>query len=91
MKYDTCIEQLRVLLDETDPINQPDSIQKFASACAIVNWTTREHPEAYEQFSVFLSYFEIFALNLPGESAISKSSCHAELVKLPMHLPKSQD
>jgi hypothetical protein len=88
MTYDTCIRQLRDLLEATEPVDQVDAIQKFASACSLVDWATRESEAARKQFSVFLSYYERFALNLPDECNITKGACDAELTKLPMHLPK---
>ena len=91
MTYETCIQQLRTLLDATEPVDHIDALQKFASACSLVEWATRESEEARGQFSVFLSYFEIFALNLPGQENITKQACDAELTKLPMHLPKEEE
>ena len=91
MKYDTCITQLRALLDATDPndpVDKTDAIQKFAAACALVDWATRDNEVARGQFTVFLSYYEIFAFNLEGHKEITRRACEGESVKLPMHLPK---
>lgn len=91
MAYENCIKQLGVLLEATDPndqINEADTIQKFAAACALVEWSTRDTKEARDQFRVFLSYYEIFALKLEGSKEITKRACEGELIKLTMHLPK---
>ncbi len=91
MTYETCIEQLRILLEETDPTDRVAAIQKFASACALVEWATRESRAARGQFDVFLSSFEIFALKLPDSENIDKRACEAQLTKLPLHLPKVEE
>ena len=88
MKYDKCIDQLRALLDATEPIDIPDATQKYAAACGLVAWATRDDKKARDEFSVFLSYYEIFALNLPSSDAINKRACEGELTKLIAHLPK---
>jgi hypothetical protein len=91
MTYDKCREHLRVLLDATDPndpLDRTDAVQKFAAACSLVEWVTRDDKEARAQFGVFLSYYEIFALQLEGHKEITRFACEGELTKLPLHLKK---
>ena len=88
MAYEKCIDQLRVLLDATEPIDKPDAVQKFGAACALVARATQDNKKARDEFSVFLSYYEIFALNLPSSDAITKKVCGGELTRLIAHLPK---
>ena len=90
MKYHECIAQLRKLLNATEPapsVSDTDAIAKFAAACALVDWTTRGDKKAREQFSVFLSYYEIYALHLDGYEEITLNACEKELAKLSMHVP----
>jgi hypothetical protein len=91
MTYENCIEQLRILLEATDPsapIDKSDAIQKLTAACALVQWVTRGDNKARDQFNVYMSYYEVFALNLEGAEQITRRACEGELIKLSQHLPK---
>ena len=88
MKYDKCIDQLSVLLDATEPIDKPDATQKYAAACGLVAWASRDDKKARDEFCVYLSCYEMFALNPPSSDTITKKVCEGELTKLIAHLPK---
>ena len=91
MKYSECREQLRIILDSTNPrdhVDAIDTLQKIATVYSLILWSTRKSAEAREQFSVFASYYEKYAL---GKDGIGLMACEGELTKLIAHLPDDEE
>lgn len=88
MTCNTCIEKLKILLETTIPADQSDAIQKFAVACSLVTWAARNDATIREPLAVFLSYFEIFALNLDGHEEITRRACENQLADLTIRFPR---
>jgi len=87
MNKTECIQELKTLLEITDPQNKPEAIRNFVSAVTLVNWVTRRDEKAFDEFSCFLSAFEVFVFQLNSEATnITRNTCQGELDKLPTRL-----
>ena len=90
MTNDQCITKLRAIVEATDPRDGIAALQLFAAATSLVNWVCKDDEAARSQFGVFISYYELYALRPDNdEEGMTKDACLGELVKLPLHLPRT--